>query len=60
MTAILLAASRTNPATVLRDATNTYKVNTDAIALKVKQEFAAKEKAKKAAQPTPKAAKKAA
>ena len=49
MTAILLAVSRTNPATVLRDASNTYKVNTYAIALKVKQEFAAKEIAKKAA-----------
>lgn len=48
---ILLAASRTNPATVLRDAATTYKVNTDAIALKVKQEFAAKDKAKKEAKP---------
>jgi ParB family chromosome partitioning protein len=47
-TAILLAASRTNAATVLRDAASTYKVDTEAIALKVKQEFAAKEKAKKA------------
>jgi ParB family transcriptional regulator, chromosome partitioning protein len=43
--AIMLAASRTNPATVLRDAATTYKVDTDAIVLKVKQEFAAKEKA---------------
>ena len=41
---ILLAAARTNPATVLRDAASIYKVDTDAIALKVKQEFAAKEK----------------
>jgi ParB family chromosome partitioning protein len=57
---ILLAASRTNPATVLRDAATTYKVNTDAIALKVKQEFAAKEKAKRTTQPAPKATKKAA
>lgn len=57
---ILLAASRTNPATVLRDAASAYKVNTDAIALKVKQEFAAKEKAKKSPQATAKAAKKAA
>jgi ParB family chromosome partitioning protein len=31
---------------VLRDATTTYKVDVDAISLKVKQEFAAKEKAK--------------
>jgi len=37
-----------------------YKVDTDAIALKVKQEFAAKEKAKKAAKPATKVAKKAA
>jgi len=60
-TAILLAASRTNTATVLRDAASTYKVNTDAIALKVKQEFAEKEKAvKKAAQPLGKPAKRAA
>jgi ParB family chromosome partitioning protein len=35
-------------------------VDTDAIALKVKQEFVAKEKAKKAAQPVAKVAKKAA
>jgi ParB family transcriptional regulator, chromosome partitioning protein len=45
---VLLAAARTNPAVVLREAATTYKVDTDAIALKVKQEFAAKEKAKKA------------
>ncbi len=47
-TAILLAASRANAATVLRDAASTYKVDTDAITLKVKQEFAAKEKAQAA------------
>jgi ParB family chromosome partitioning protein len=57
---IMLAAARTNPAVVLRDAASTYKVDTDAIALKVKQEFAAKEKAKKSPQNTPKPAKKAA
>jgi ParB family chromosome partitioning protein len=57
---ILLAASRSNPATVLRDAASTYKVDTDAIALKVKQEFASKEKVKKTAQPTAKIAKRAA
>ena len=56
---ILLAASRSNPATILKDAASAYKVDTDAIALKVKQEFAAKEKAKKTPQPTAKAAKKA-
>ena len=44
---ILLTTARTNPAVVLRDAAAIYKVDTNAIALKVKQEFAAKEKAKK-------------
>ena len=57
---ILLAASKTNPAVVLRDAATAYKVDTDAIAAKVKQEFAAKEKAKKTARPASKSAKKAA
>jgi ParB family chromosome partitioning protein len=46
---ILLAASRTNAATVLHNAASAYKVDTEAITLRVKQEFAAKEKAKKAA-----------
>jgi len=50
-TAILLAASRMNAVTVLRDASSTYKVDTDAISLKVKQDFAAKEKAKLAKRP---------
>ena len=50
---ILLAAARTNPAVVLRDAAATYKVDTDAIALKVKQQFAAKESAKKAGKSDP-------
>jgi ParB family chromosome partitioning protein len=59
-TTILLAASRSNPATILRDAASIYKVDTDAITLKVKQEFAAKEKAKKTPPSTAKAAKKAA
>jgi ParB family transcriptional regulator, chromosome partitioning protein len=59
-TTIMLAAARTNPASVLRDAANTYKVDTEAIALKVKQEFSAKEKAKKSPQSTSKPAKKAA
>jgi len=40
--AVLLAAARTNPAVVLREAAATYKIDTDAIALRVKQEFAAK------------------
>ena len=59
-TSILLAASRSNPATVLRDAASAYKVDTDAIALKVKQEYAAKEKVKTTEAPTTKAAKKVA
>ena len=57
---ILLVASRGNATTVLRDAATAYKVDTDTIASKVKQEFAVKEKAKKTAQTTPKAAKKVA
>jgi ParB family chromosome partitioning protein len=50
---ILLAAARTNPAAVLRDAASIYKIDTNAIMLKIKQEFAAKEKAKKLGKPTP-------
>ncbi|HEY1647317.1 MAG TPA: ParB/RepB/Spo0J family partition protein [Terracidiphilus sp.] len=57
---ILLAVSRGNPSAVLKEAATAYKVDTEAIATKVKQEFAAKEKAKKAPQPTAKVAKKAA
>jgi ParB family chromosome partitioning protein len=57
---ILLAVTRGNPAAVLKDAATAYKVDTDAITAKVKQEFAAKEKAKKAPQPVPKTNKKAA
>ena len=45
---LVIAASRSNGATVLRDAATLYKVDADAIALKVKQEFATREKAKKA------------
>jgi len=56
-TTILLAASRSNAAIVLRDAATAYKVDTDAITLKVKQEFAAKAKAKKDAKPVSKARK---
>jgi ParB family chromosome partitioning protein len=57
---ILLASSRGNPTSILKEAATAYKVDTEAIALKVKQEFAAKEKAKKAAQPSARVAKKAA
>lgn len=56
---ILLAASRGNPSSVLKEAAAAYKVDTNAITAKVRQEFAAKEKAK-AAQPAAKTAKKAA
>lgn len=56
-TAILLATSRTNTATVLCDAAAMYKVDTNAITLKVKQDFTAKTKAKKDTKPLPKAKK---
>jgi ParB family chromosome partitioning protein len=51
---ILHAASRQNAAQVLHDAATVYKVDTDAIGQKVKQEFAAKEKAKLAKKPAEK------
>ncbi len=57
---ILLAASRGNPAAVLKDAATAYKVDTDSIASKVRQEFTAKEKAKRTPQTTTKTATKAA
>jgi ParB family chromosome partitioning protein len=57
---ILLAASRGNPSAVLKEAATAYKVDIEAVATKVKQEFAAKEKGKKASQPTASVAKKAA
>jgi ParB family chromosome partitioning protein len=41
-----------NGTNALRQAATTYKADTDAIALKVKQEFAAKEKSKKEPKPT--------
>jgi ParB family chromosome partitioning protein len=54
-TVILLLASRqSDGGKVLRAAAQTYKVDTDAIALKVKHEFAAKEKARSAAKIEPK------
>ena len=52
---IVFAASRGNAPQVLRDAAAVYKVDTDAIALKVKQEFAAKEKEKATLKPVTKA-----
>jgi ParB family chromosome partitioning protein len=59
--ATLLLAARTQPdgGKVLRAAAQIYKVDTDAIALKVKQEFAAKDKAKSAKKTDPKPATKA-
>ncbi len=56
---VLLASGRSNGSSALRDAAMTYKVDTDLIGLKVKQEFAAKEKAKKSVKPEPKPAAKA-
>jgi hypothetical protein len=50
---VLLASGRSNGSSALRDAAMTYKVDTDLIGLKVKQEFAAKEKAKKSVKPEP-------
>jgi ParB family transcriptional regulator, chromosome partitioning protein len=50
---VVLASGRSNGANALREAALTYKVDTDAIAFKVKQEFTAKEKARKEAKPTP-------
>jgi hypothetical protein len=44
---ILPAVSRGNPSSVLKEAATTYKVDTEAIATKVKQEFAAKERARR-------------
>ena len=57
---ILLAASHGNATAILKDAATAYKVDTEAIANKVRQEFTAKVKAKKAPQPAIKVAKKAA
>ena len=54
---ILLAASRSNAVSVFRDAAPTYKVDTDAITQKVKQEFAAKARTKKEPKPIPQAKK---
>ncbi len=56
---LLSARSQSDSGKVLRAAAQTYKVDTEAIALKVKQEFAAKDKTKKAAKPEPKPAVKA-
>ena len=53
---ILLSASKqSDGGKVLRAAAQAYKVNTDAVALKVKHEFSAKEKARQAPRPIAKA-----
>jgi ParB family chromosome partitioning protein len=49
---ILHVAMRQNGTQVLRDAAVSYKVDVNAIGLKVKQEFAAKEKARLTKPPT--------
>jgi ParB family transcriptional regulator, chromosome partitioning protein len=54
--AVILLSARTqsDSGKKLRNAAQVYGVDTDAVALKVKQEFAAKEKARKASRPEPK------
>ena len=56
---LLSARSQSDGGKVLRTAAQAYGVDTDAVALKVKQEFAAKEKARKTSKPEPKPAAKA-
>jgi ParB family transcriptional regulator, chromosome partitioning protein len=56
---LLSARSQSDSGKVFRTAAQTYRVETDAIALKVKQEFADKDKAKKAAKSKSKPAVKA-
>ncbi len=51
---ILLTASRGNASQALRDAATAYKVDTDAIAVSVKQEFTAKQKDKAGKKAAPK------
>jgi ParB family chromosome partitioning protein len=51
---LLSARSQSDGSKVLRAAAQAYEVDTDALALKVKQEFAAKEKARKATKTEPK------
>jgi ParB family transcriptional regulator, chromosome partitioning protein len=48
---VVLATGRNNGTNALREAATVYKVDTDAIALKVEQEFTSKAKAKKEANP---------
>jgi ParB family transcriptional regulator, chromosome partitioning protein len=53
---LISARSQSDGGKVLRAAAHAYGVDSDAVALKVKQEFAAKDKARKARIPKPKAA----
>ena len=59
-TVILLSMhNQADAAKILRDASQVYKVDVDAISATIKQEFAAKEKAKTTNKPTPKSQTKA-
>ncbi len=51
---LLPARSQSDGGKVLKAAAQAYKVDTDAVALKVKQEFAAKEKARLSEEPSTK------
>ncbi len=51
---LLSARTQTDGGKTLRVAAQVYGIDTDAVALKVKQEFTAKDKARKAAKPEPK------
>lgn len=59
--AVVLLSARTHAdgGKTLRSAAQVFGVDPDAVALKVKQEFTAKEKARKATKPAPKTAAKA-
>ena len=57
---VLMVAARPNGNNILREAATLYKIDTEAIATKVKQEFAARDKAKKAPQTATKPTQKAA
>jgi ParB family transcriptional regulator, chromosome partitioning protein len=56
---LLSARTQADGGKTLRAAAQVYGVDTDAVALKIKQEFAAKDKAEKAVKPEPKPAAKA-
>jgi ParB family chromosome partitioning protein len=53
---LLSTRSQADGGKTLRTAAQVYGVDTDAVALKVKQEFVVKEKARKATKPEPKPA----